>query len=143
MAAHSNAAVGLDQLVSRAEGQHLQAVPILVGYTLDDMLKKFYDNSLDNIGNHNSFAWYGPQWAGAATSPSRGAKPYTTEGGIHCPCIVRYLPLLKKAGVITDVFTTKIDIMPTFLELVGIQHPAPSFRSRRVAPVGEAAPGTQ
>lgn len=118
-----------------AEGQLLEAVPILAGYTLDDMLKKFYDNSLENIGNHNSFVWYGPQWAGAATAPSRGAKSYTTEGGIHCPCIVRYPPLLKKTGVITDTFTTVMDILPTFLELAGIQHPAPTFRGREVAPL--------
>ena len=118
-----------------AEGQLLEAVPILAGHTLKDVIEKWYDNSLDNIGNHNSFAWYGPQWASAATAPSRGLKAHTTEGGIHCPCVVRYPPLLQKPGVVTPNFTTVMDILPTFLELAGIQHPAPTFRGREVAPL--------
>ncbi|KAK6843429.1 arylsulfatase [Apiospora arundinis] len=119
-----------------AEGQLLEAIPILAGYTLKDMIEKFYDNSLENIGNHNSFVWYGPQWAGAATAPSRGAKSYTTEGGIHCPCIIRYPPLIKEAnvGAITGTFTTVMDILPTILELAGVQHQTP-FRGRDVEPV--------
>lgn len=36
--------------------------------------------SLDNLGNYNSFIWYGPRWAQAATAPSRLFKAYTTEG---------------------------------------------------------------
>ncbi|VUC27306.1 unnamed protein product [Clonostachys rosea] len=118
-----------------AEGQLLEAVPILAGHSLKDVIAKWYDNSLENLGNHNSFVWYGPQWAGAATAPSRGLKTFTTEGGIHCPCIVRYPPLLQKQGVIAPNFTTVMDVLPTFLELAGVQHPAPTFRGRQVAPV--------
>jgi arylsulfatase A-like enzyme len=118
-----------------AEGQLLEAIPIMAGYTLEDMLKKFYDNSLGNIGNHNSFVWYGPQWAGAATAPSRGAKSHTTEGGIHCPCIVRYPPMLTEGGAISDTFTTVMDILPTVLELAELKHPGPIFRGREVVPV--------
>lgn len=81
-----------------AEGQLLEAVPILAGHTLKNVITKWYDNSLENLGNHNSFVWYGTQWAGAATAPSRGVKTFTTEGGIHCPCIVRYSPSLTEAG---------------------------------------------
>ena len=43
------------------------------------------DNSLDNIGNANSFVWYGTRWAQASTAPSRLFKMYTTEGGIKVP----------------------------------------------------------
>lgn len=115
-----------------AEGQLLEAVPILAGHTLKDVIRKWYDNSFENLGNHNSFVWYGPQWASAATAPSRGLKTHTTEGGIHCPCIVRYPPLLRKKGVIAPNFTTVMDILPTLLDLAGIEHPAPKFRGRDV-----------
>ncbi|KAH9909151.1 putative arylsulfatase [Xylariomycetidae sp. FL2044] len=118
-----------------AEGQLLEALPVLAGYTVDDIVRKFYDNSLDNIGNHNSFVWYGPQWAGAATAPSRGAKSHSTEGGIHCPCIVRYPPSLKASGTISDTFTTVMDIMPTILDLAGVKKPGPLFRGRGVMPL--------
>ena len=42
-------------------------------------LGKYYDNSYENIGAYNSFVWYGPRWAQAATAPSRLYKAYTTE----------------------------------------------------------------
>lgn len=42
-------------------------------------LGRYYDNSYENIGEHNSFVWYGPRWAQAATAPSRLYKAYTTE----------------------------------------------------------------
>ncbi|KIX05524.1 uncharacterized protein Z518_06396 [Rhinocladiella mackenziei CBS 650.93] len=120
-----------------AEGQLLEAIPILAGATLSDVIKKYYDNSLDNMGNHNSFVWYGPQWASAATAPCRAAKSYTTEGGIRCPCIVRYPPGVQeqRKGGIDNTFTTVMDLLPTMLDLAGIKHPAPAFRGREVAPL--------
>ncbi|GLB04678.1 hypothetical protein AtubIFM57258_010695 [Aspergillus tubingensis] len=125
-----------------AEGQLLEAIPVLAGATLGDVIDKYYDNSLENLGNHNSFIWYGPQWASAATAPCRALKSYTTEGGIRCPCIVRYPPLINKStigtmnpGTITNTFTTVMDILPTVLDLAGVAHPGTTFRGREVAPV--------
>ncbi|CAK96634.1 hypothetical protein CBS63078_665 [Aspergillus niger] len=123
-----------------AEGQLLEAIPVLAGATLGDVIEKYYDNSLENLGNHNSFVWYGPQWASAATAPCRATKSFTTEGGIRCPCIVRYPPLLNetigmKPGTITNTFTTVMDILPTVLDLAGINLPGTTFRGREVAPV--------
>jgi arylsulfatase len=116
-----------------AEGNILEAVPILAGATLTDVIKKYYDNSLENLGNHNSFVWYGPQWASAGTAPSRGAKSYTTEGGIRCPCIVRYPPLMQAPlGSISHSFTTVMDVLPTILDLAGISPPGKTFRGREV-----------
>ncbi|GME66194.1 putative arylsulfatase protein [Neofusicoccum parvum] len=114
-----------------AEGKLLEALPIMAGVPLVDVIKKFYNNSLENIGNADSFVWYGPRWAAAATAPSRGFKAWTTEGGIRCPCIVRYPPL-KAAGTVTHDFTTVMDILPTVLDLAGIQHPGTRFRGRDV-----------
>ncbi|KAK3192264.1 hypothetical protein K4F52_001477 [Lecanicillium sp. MT-2017a] len=120
-----------------AEGQLLEAIPILANSTLQDVLDKYCDNSLNNIGNHDSFVWYGPQWASAATAPSRALKSYTTEGGIHCPCIVRYPPAMQKEnwGAVMPTFTTVMDVLPTCLELAGIQPVGSSFRGRDVAAV--------
>jgi arylsulfatase A-like enzyme len=49
-----------------AEGAAFEALPTL-GPDLIRVIDTFYDNSLDNVGNHNSFVWYGPRWAQAAT----------------------------------------------------------------------------
>lgn len=101
---------------------------------LASIIDTFYDNSLDNIGNHDSFVWYGPRWACAATAPSRGFKTWITEGGIRCPCLVRYPPLTAQGGM-THAFTTVMDILPTVLELATVPPVGDTFCGRQVAPV--------
>ncbi|KAI0473829.1 putative arylsulfatase, partial [Xylariaceae sp. FL0804] len=123
-----------------AEGKLLEALPVSAGMPLGDIIAQFYDNSLANIGAANSFVFYGPRWASAATAPSRGFKGWTTEGGIRCPCLVRYPPLMTRghhgrttAAQVTHEFTTVMDILPTVLELAGVPHPGATFRGRSVA----------
>ena len=63
----------------------------------------------------------------------------TTEGGTRYPCIVRYpqgIPQ-QREGSIDSTFTTVMDILPTFLDLAGVEHPAPTFQVREVAPLRE------
>ncbi|CAJ2500410.1 Uu.00g032630.m01.CDS01 [Anthostomella pinea] len=115
-----------------AEGKLMEAMPVSAGLPLGEIIGRFYDNSVDNIGNADSFVWYGPRWASAATAPSRGWKSWTTEGGIRCPCIVRYPPFAQSCGTVTHEFTTVMDILPTILEMAGVKHPGPRFRGRDV-----------
>lgn len=49
-----------------AEGAAYEAHPIM-GDNFMQVVRKHYDNSLENIGEHSSFVWYGPRWAQAAT----------------------------------------------------------------------------
>src|ERR1700742_1085401 len=65
-----------------AEGEILESLPILGGAIAAE-IEKNWDNSLDNAGAANSFIWYGPRWAQAATAPSRLHKAFTSEGGIR------------------------------------------------------------
>lgn len=118
-----------------AEGTLLEAAPMAGSTGLMNIIEKHYDNSFENIGNANSFTWYGPWWALAATAPSRSFKGWTTEGGIRCPCIVRYPPLLSgpTAGSISHEFATVMDLLPTCLDLAGVPHPGSEFRGRQVA----------
>lgn len=118
-----------------AEGAAYEAYPMVSGQLMDH-LAKYYDNSLENIGNKNSFVWYGPRWAQAATAPSRLYKAYTTEGGVRVPCVIRYPPLHKgQEGSIHETFATVMDIAPTLLGLGGIKHPAPEWKGRQVVPM--------
>ena len=118
-----------------AEGNLLESLPVMSSLGVAETMRRFYNNSLDNIGNHDSFVWYGPRWALAATAPSRGFKGTAAEGGIRCPCIVRYPAAALPNGSINHEFVNVMDILPTFLELAQVQHPAPTFRGRQVAPV--------
>jgi len=104
-----------------------------MGNSIQDVLDRFYDNSLENIGEYNSFVWYGPRWAQAATAPSRLYKMYSTEGGIKVPMILNYPPWTQeRGGEIVDAFGTVMDLMPTILDLANIQHPGKTFRGREV-----------
>lgn len=135
-----------------AEGALLEAMPIMGGSSnVGAIIDKYYDNSLDNIGNANSYVWYGPAWATASMAPSRGFKTWVTEGGIRCPCIVRYPPAFGSGqevqnhktgdasaqGVHTDSFATVMDILPTILDIANVPVPSPSkpFRNRSIVPI--------
>jgi arylsulfatase len=124
-----------------AEGASYEALPT-IGPDLMRVVKKYYNNSLDNIGNADSFVWYGTRWAQASTAPSRLYKMYTTEGGIKVPFIIHYPQFAreKQNGVIIDAFSSVMDICPTILELAGVTHPASqmatgTFRGRSVEPM--------
>ena len=118
-----------------AEGLFLEAYPVIQG-SIFDHVDKYYDNSLDNIGNSNSFIWYGPRWASAATAPGRLYKSFSSEGGIRVPMILRYPPLTSsRQGVIDHSFSTVMDIAPTLLELAGTSHPGRFYKSREVVPM--------
>ena len=95
-------------------------------------LDRHYDNSLENIGRANSYVWYGPRWAQAATAPSRLYKAFTTQGGIRVPALVRY-PRLSRQGAISHAFATVMDVTPTLLDLAGVRHPGKRWRGREVA----------
>ena len=117
-----------------AEGAAYEAYPMISGQLMEH-LGKYYNNDYENIGNKDSFVWYGPRWAQAATAPSRLFKAYTTEGGVRVPCVIRYPPLHKEthsATAISDAFSTVMDIAPTLLELAGVKHPAPIYQGRPV-----------
>lgn len=56
-----------------AEGLMMEALSVMGSETsAADIINTYYDNSLNNIGEQDSFVWYGPRWASAATAPSRG-----------------------------------------------------------------------
>ena len=70
-----------------------------MGPDLMSVLNKYYDNSLDNIGNHDSFVWYGPRWAQASTAPSRLYKAYSTEGQSPLRLLHRVIELIERVQV--------------------------------------------
>ncbi|KAK8232718.1 alkaline-phosphatase-like protein [Phyllosticta capitalensis] len=124
-----------------AEGAAYEAYPIVQGSMIGH-LKKYYNNALDNLGAGDSFIWYGPRWAQAATAPSRLYKAYTTEGGVRVPFVAQFPKGYQdssRAGSITDVFATVMDLAPTILDMAGVKHPAPSFHGREVVPMRGAS----
>lgn len=105
-------------------------------------LQKYYNNSLDNLGAHDSFIWYGPRWAQAATAPSRLYKAYTTEGGVRVPFVAKFPtshPPAPGLGGLSHEFATVMDLAPSVLELARATHPAPSYHGREIVPLRGAS----
>jgi arylsulfatase len=97
-----------------------------------DYLKQF-DNTVDNIGNRTSHSAYGIGWAQAGSGPLDLFKFAVGEGGIRSPLIVTG-PGIKGGGRINRSFSYVADIMPTMLELAGLQHPE-QFEGQDVLPM--------
>lgn len=118
-----------------AEGAIVEALPV-IGPHIAQHIRDNYDNSLENIGNGNSYVWYGPRWAQAATAPSRLYKAFTSQGGIRVVSFVTW-PGFARQGAVGTAFSTVQDITPTLLELAGVEHPGTRYQGRPVeAPRG-------
>ncbi|VVT50908.1 uncharacterized protein SAPINGB_P002920 [Magnusiomyces paraingens] len=119
-----------------AEGADLEAKTIITG-SLSEHIEKYYNNSLENIGNGDSYVWYGTRWAQAATAPSKLFKMFSSEGGIHVPIIISHPGLSPEhKGSINSTFSTVMDIAPTLLELAGVAQPdTKNYKGREIAPI--------
>lgn len=114
-----------------AEGSQLEAAP--AHRNLTEGFAKYYDNSLDNLGQPNSYCWYGSRWAQVGTAPSKLYKFFTHQGGIRVCSLVRYPPWQKRAGSICHKYCTIMDVLPTVLDAAGAKHPnGAEYRGRRV-----------
>ncbi|MCJ1307845.1 hypothetical protein MMC25_001493 [Agyrium rufum] len=112
------------------EGAEYELYPMVKG-PLMEHLGKYYNNEISNIGEKDSFVWYGTRWAQASSAPSRLYKAFTTEGGVRVPCVTRW-PAASRKAEISHVFASVMDIAPTILDMAGIQHPAPHYKGREV-----------
>ncbi len=86
----------------------------------DEYLNSF-DNSLENRGLVNSYIETGPGWAQASMSPSRLFKAFPAEGGIRAPLLVKLPGATSNAGMINHSFFHVRDIMPTILDVAGVE----------------------
>jgi arylsulfatase A-like enzyme len=58
----------------------------------------------------------------------------TTEGGIRVPAIISF-PQTATVSGISHEFMSVMDLLPTFLEIAGVEHPGASYRGREVLPM--------
>jgi len=80
------------------------------------------DNRLENYGRSGSFIDHGQGFAEAATAPFKGTKGGIYEGGLRAAAFIHY-PAEISGGQVNHSFMTIMDVLPTFLEIAGSQHP--------------------
>ncbi len=97
-------------------------------------MNNFPETDHKYIGRKGSYAEYGPAWAQVSMTPFRLYKGFTAEGGIRSPLIVSG-PGVQGAGELNkQALLHVMDIVPTLLELAGVQQPA-TYNGREVAPI--------
>lgn len=84
-------------------------------------------------GPHNTFAGYGSTWATVSNTPLRNHKQSAYEGGIRTPLIARWPQVIRKGEALTRQSGHVIDIMPTCLEVAGVEYPS-VFQGRHPLP---------
>lgn len=74
-------------------------------------------------GSASSYLCLGPGFSSAANTPFRRHKTWVHEGGISTPLVVHWPAGIKARGEFRKTPAHVIDIVPTVLELAGIQKP--------------------
>ena len=92
------------------------------------------DNSLENLGEADSYISYGASWAQAATAPFNRFKGYITEGGTRVPAYVLHGNGTNPARL-DGQYLSAIDVAPTLLELAGATIDSTSVQGREVAAI--------
>jgi arylsulfatase len=90
--------------------------------------------ALDDLGGpdyFNHFAW---GWTWAGNTPFRRWKRETYRGGVSDPFIVHYPKGIQAKGEVRTQFTHAIDMVPTVLDLLGIEPPT-SIKGVTQAPI--------
>ena len=87
----------------------------------DPEFKRQFDNRLENIGHPRSNYAYGIGFASGSGGPLDKFKMTVGEGGIRSPMIVTGPGVKGNRRV--DAFTYVTDIMPTLLDLAGVEYP--------------------
>jgi arylsulfatase A-like enzyme len=115
-----------------AESGRLDAPPIqrIAG----DWAASCCDNSYENMGRSDSYLLYGPNWARASGGLFNGNKGSTYEGGVRVPAFVHYPEIINQGNRNSGVATV-MDLLPTFLELAGTEHPGTTYRDQDIYPL--------
>ncbi|MGF7046776.1 arylsulfatase [Paenibacillus sp. DS2015] len=79
---------------------------------------------LEDWGGPTTNIHYPAGWAQAGNSPLKYYKTWLHAGGVKTPLIIHYPNGIKDGGGIRQQYHHVIDVMPTILELVGIELPA-------------------
>ncbi len=80
-----------------------------------------FDNSRENLGHPMSHYAYGTGWSSASAGPLDLFKMTVGEGGIRSPLLIEGPGV--KGGRQVDAFAYVTDLMPTIIEMAGIEHP--------------------
>jgi arylsulfatase A-like enzyme len=78
---------------------------------------------LDDLGGTKTYNHYANGWAMAFNTPFKMWKRYEFNGGSADPCIISWPAGMKAHGELRNQYHHAIDIVPTVLDVLGVQAP--------------------
>ena len=78
---------------------------------------------LDELGGPRTYNHYTNGWAMAFNTPFKMWKRYEFNGGTSDPCIISWPANKAAAGQIREQYHHAVDIVPTILDLLGVEAP--------------------
>lgn len=93
-----------------------------------------FNNSLENLGNRDSWVNLGQGWADAQSAPFRNNKGSQYEGGTRVPGFITP-PKSRRLGRISQSFLTVMDVAPTILDLAGVEEVSQTVNGKAVLPM--------
>jgi arylsulfatase A-like enzyme len=79
---------------------------------------------LDELGGPKTYNHYSNGWAMAFNTPFKLWKRYEFNGGTSDPCIISWPAGTKARGELRGQYHHAIDLVPTILDVLGVQPPA-------------------
>jgi hypothetical protein len=79
---------------------------------------------LDDIGGPDSHSNFPLGWAMASNTPLRRYKQNTHGGGIRDPLVIAWPRGIARGGEVVEGFAHASDLVPTLLEILGVEAPA-------------------
>ncbi|MET0883371.1 MAG: arylsulfatase [Acidimicrobiales bacterium] len=78
---------------------------------------------LDQLGGPTTYNHYPNGWAMAFNTPFKMWKRYELNGGTADPCIISWPAGMKARGELRDQYHHAIDLVPTVLDVLGVEAP--------------------
>ena len=79
---------------------------------------------IDELGGPNTYEHYPTGWAAALSTPFKMFKRYANyAGGTECPLVISWPKGIKARGEIRNQYHHAVDIVPTILEICGLEMP--------------------
>ena len=78
---------------------------------------------IDELGGPNTYNHYPNGWAMAFNTPFKMWKRYEFNGGTSDPCIIAWPKGIKARGEIRTQYHHAIDLVPTILDVLGVEPP--------------------
>ena len=75
-------------------------------------------------GGADTYQSYGIPWGNCSNTPFRLYKHFAHEGGVSTPLVAHWPRMIKGKNSLTTQIGHEVDIMPTCLQIAGVQYPA-------------------